>query len=161
MKRFIQVIGFICLALGSLHWSLSCVSYQSIRQNQLFGRKISKSFNLNRVEITQPKDIFLEEYDGFYYMTNILFNDQPVFKNNYGNYLFFNNSKYKASWAVHNAEPKEDSGYEAYPYIVDKTIATKTFDLNRSENKYLLKFYDELKDEWKRKIIKEDEKELD
>ena len=155
MKRFIQVIGFICLALGSLHWSLSCVSYQSSRQNQLFGRKISKSFNLNRVEITQPKDIFLEEYDGFYYMTNILFNDQPVFKNNYGKYLFLNNSKYKASWVVHSVEPKEDSGYEAYPYIVDKTIATKTFDLNRSENKYLLKFYDELKDEWKRKIIKE------
>ena len=84
-------------------------------------------------------------------MTNILFNDQPVFKNHHGKYLFFQISSYKSNvrrvWVLHHTEPK---GFDLNPW-----------DVISYQNEYLLQFYDELKDEWKRKLIKEGEKELD
>ena len=89
-------------------------------------------------------------------MTNILFNDQPVFKNHHGKYLFLKIGRVKYGdepwivekrWVFHHTEPK---GFDPNPY-----------DVISYQNEYLLQFHDELKDEWKRKIIKEDEKELD
>ena len=71
------------------------------------------SLNWSRVEISQFKDYSnpsAKEFGGFYYMTNILFNDQPVFKNHHGKYLFFQISSYKSNvrrvWVLHHTEPK-------------------------------------------------------
>ena len=51
-------------------------------------------------------------------------------------------------WVFHHTEPKEFNQLNPY-------------DVISYQNEYLLQFYDEIKDEWKRKLIKEGEKELD